>query len=46
MKILARLILILGVLIWLGPAVIGFVLIMMIFWLLVSFAGWDNPPRR
>jgi hypothetical protein len=46
MKILARLILILGVVIWLGPAVIGFVLIMMIFWLLVSLAGWDNPSRR
>lgn len=46
MKTLARLILIFGVLIWLGPAVLGFVLIIMIFWLLVSFAGWDNPPRH
>ncbi|MCU4491822.1 MAG: hypothetical protein L0G09_05670 [Acinetobacter sp.] len=44
MKIIARLILIIGVLIWLGPAVIGFVLMMLLFWLLVELAGWNKPP--
>lgn len=45
MKIIARLILIIGILIWLGPAVIGFLLIMLLFWLLVELAGWNKPPR-
>jgi hypothetical protein len=45
MQIIARLILIIGVLVWLGPAVIGFLLMMLLFWLLVALAGWNKPPR-
>lgn len=45
MKIIARLILIIGVLVWLGPAVIGFLLMLLLFWLLVALAGWNKPPR-
>ena len=46
MKIFARLILIIGVLVWLGPAVIGFFAVLLVFWLLVSLAGWDKSPRQ
>ena len=35
MKIFARLILIIGVLVWLGAAVIGFFAVLLVFWLLV-----------
>ena len=45
MKIIARLILIVAVLIWLGPAAIGFLLMMLLFWLLVELAGWNKPPQ-
>ena len=45
MKIISRLILIVAVLIWLGPAVIGFLLMMLLFWLLVELAGWNKPPQ-
>ncbi|WP_171262697.1 hypothetical protein [Acinetobacter sp. ANC 4470] len=45
MQIIARLILIIGVLVWLGPAVIGFLLMMLLFWLLVALAGWNKPPH-
>ena len=45
MKIIARLILIIGVLIWLGPAVIGFLLVMLLFWLLVELEGWNKSPQ-
>jgi len=44
MQIIAHLILIIGVLVWLGPAVIGF-LMMLLFWLLVALAGWNKPPH-
>ncbi|WP_155765777.1 hypothetical protein [Acinetobacter genomosp. 15BJ] len=43
MKIIVRLILIVAVLIWLGPAVIGFLLMMLLFWLLVELAGCNKP---
>ena len=46
MKIFVRLILIIGVLVWLGPAVIGFFALLLVFWLLVSLAGWDKSPRQ
>jgi hypothetical protein len=46
MKIFARLILIIGVLVWLGPAVIGFLAVLLVFWFLVALAGWDKPPRQ
>lgn len=45
MQIIAHLILIIGVLVWLGPAVIGFLLMLLLFWLLVALAGWNKPPR-
>ncbi len=45
MKILARLMLMMGILIWLGPAVIGFLLLMLLFWLLVELAGWNKTPH-
>ena len=45
MKIIARLILIIAVMIWLGPAVIGFLLVMLLFWLLVELAGWNKSPQ-
>jgi len=45
MKIIARLILMIGILIWLGPAVIGFLLMMLLFWLLVELAGWNKTPH-
>jgi len=45
MKIIARLILMIGILVWLGPAVIGFLLMMLLFWLLVELAGWNKTPH-
>jgi hypothetical protein len=45
-KIIARLILIIGVLVWLGPAVIGFFALLLVFWLLAALAGWDDQPHR
>ncbi|WP_242726065.1 hypothetical protein [Acinetobacter higginsii] len=44
MKILARLILMIGIVIWLGPAFIGFVLLMILFYALLTLAGWNKPP--
>ncbi|EET83754.1 putative membrane protein [Acinetobacter sp. 263903-1] len=38
--------LMMGILIWLGPAVIGFLLMMLLFWLLVELAGWNKTPHR
>ncbi|MDA0695842.1 MULTISPECIES: hypothetical protein [Acinetobacter] len=44
MKFIARLILIIALVIWLGPAFIGFVLLMILFYALLTLAGWNKPP--
>lgn len=46
MKVFARLILIIGLVIWLGPAILGFFAIMVVLWALLSLAGWDKPDDR
>jgi hypothetical protein len=46
MKLFARLILIIGLVIWLGPAILGFFVIMILLWALLSLAGWDKPDDR
>ena len=45
MKIMARLILIIGMVIWIGPAVIGFFALLLLFWFLMGLAGWDKSPH-
>ncbi|MGK9155874.1 hypothetical protein [Acinetobacter radioresistens] len=46
MKILAHLMLMMGILIWLDPAVFGFLLMMLLFWLFVELAGWNKAPHQ
>jgi len=45
-KIFARLILIIGVVIWLGPAFLGFVALMILFYILMALAGWNKQPPQ
>ncbi|MBD1225679.1 hypothetical protein ACG9XS_11980 [Acinetobacter gyllenbergii] len=46
MKIFARLILIIGVVIWLGPAFLGFVALVILFYILMALAGWNKQPPQ
>ncbi|ENU81859.1 MULTISPECIES: hypothetical protein [unclassified Acinetobacter] len=46
MKLFARLILIIGLVIWLGPAILGFFVILIVISALLSLAGWDKPDDR